>query len=47
MNKKTGYISPEICIVETEHDIITYSEQSVWEGPIVQAEQKQTYKTET
>lgn len=47
MNRKTGYISPEISIVETGQDIITYSEQSLWEGPIVQAEQKQMYKTET
>lgn len=48
MNEKTGYIAPRICIVETEYDIITYSEQSLWEGPIiVQPEQKQKYDMET
>ncbi len=35
---KKEYLAPEIKITYVSMDIITYSEEDVWEGPAVDAE---------
>lgn len=34
---KNEYLSPEIILTKVSRDIITYSEEEEWDGPIIKA----------
>ncbi len=37
MEKKKMYLSPDMVVMYVEKDVITYSEEDEWNGPVVDA----------